>query len=180
MKIFLLLIIVFVFYSCGSSPSNYIALQQLSDNTAFSKTSKLYVKLPKGWFVAEENDCNCTELWIVKHDYSESITFKKINVDEETKKNISENKIQLIAGYNKIFLQTKFGKANIEFIDEKPFELNGNLFSAYTYKNPSEQIIRVVVFKHDDNIMESEAVSKNGSNSDELFMIQNAVLSTLN
>lgn len=166
--------------SCGGGVASiYETDYPLSKEMAYSKTSNLYVNLPSGWFTAEDNECNCTDLWIVKGNYSQSITFKKINLDEAVQKEIGENGLDKIAFYSKTFARVKLGKDFKNFYNEEVFEMNGKTFTAYDYLNKNQIPVRVVVFRQYDKYYESEAVSKDGKSAGELFKIQNAVLSTL-
>ena len=164
--------------SCGGA-SIYETDYPLSKEMAYSKTSNLYVNLPSGWFTAEDNECNCTDLWIVKNDYSQSITFKKINLDEAVLKEFDGNGLDKIAFYSKTFARVKLGKDFKNFSNEEVFEINGKTFAAYEYLNKNQIPVRVVVFRQYNKYYESEAIAKDGKNSVELFKIQNAVLSTL-
>lgn len=172
-----LLILLFV-TACGGGDlyiNHYDEL--LTREKAYSKTSNIYVELPIDWFTAEDNECNCTDLWLVKKDYSASITFKKINIDDQS---LLQSEPDKIAEYNKLFLRAKIGNGFKGFSGEEIFELNGKNFSAYEYENEKDQLVRVVVFKHYDKFYECEAVTKNAAVKDDLIRIQNAVLSTLN
>ena len=166
--------------SCGGGiASIYQTDYPLSKEMAYSKTSNLYVNLPSGWFTAEDNEYNCIDLWIVKNNYSQSITFRKMNLDEAVQKEIGENGLDKIAFYSKTFTKVKLGKDFSSFSNEEIFEMNGKTFAAYEYLNINQIPIRVVVFRQYYKYYESEAIAKDGKNTVELFKIQNAVLSTL-
>lgn len=174
-------IIIFVFMiSCGGGiASIYQRDYPLSKEMAYSKTSNLYVNLPSGWFSAEDNEYNRTDLWIVKNDYSESITFRKMNLDETVQKEIDGNGLDKITFYSKTFTKVKLGKDFSNFSNEEVFEMNGKTFAAYEYLNKNHIPVRVVVFRQYDKYYESEAISKTSGNVQELFKIQNSVLSTI-
>lgn len=163
---------------CTGIASLYTSDYPLTSEKAYSKSINLYLNIPNGWFAAEDNECNCTDLWIVNSDYSASISFRKLNFDESTQKEIIE--IQKAAYYSKIFVQAKFSKELKDFSGEETFQFGERTFSAYEYKNDKGQSIRVVVFKHYDKFIESEAVSDGYKDLNELFRIQNSLLSTLN
>jgi hypothetical protein len=174
-------IIVFVFlFSCGGGVASiYETDYPLSKEIAYSKTSNLYVNLPSGWFTAEDNEYNCTDLWIVKDDYSESIAFKKINLDDDVLKEIGGTGLDKITFYSKTFARVKLGKDFKNFYNEEFFEINGKTFAAYEYLNKNQIPVRVVLFRQYDKYYESEAISKDADIIHELFKIQNTVLSTL-
>jgi len=180
MKRILSVIIVVILFSCsGGSPSMDFSAELLSKQKAYSKISNIYVNLPIGWFIAEDNECNCTDLWLVKNDYSVSIAFKKINMADSVLCK-DEEEIEKITFYSKAFVRARLGKDFKYFHGEETFELNGKIFSAYQYQNEKNQTIRTAVFKHYNMFYECEAVSKKSGATDELYSVQNAVLSTLN
>ena len=183
MKCIVSIICFIVLSSCSTgvtSISTQASEYPLSNEKAYSKTSNIYIDLPYGWFVAEDNECNCTDLWIVKDDYSGSISFRKINLDEETLHDLSGNETEKIAAYSKIFVRTILGKNFDKFSGEETFKLGEKTFSAFRYVNEKNQRIRAVIFKHFDDFFESDAISSGYSEFNELIKIQNAVLSTLN
>lgn len=166
--------------SCGGGAASiYETDYLLSKEMAYSKTSNLYINLPSGWFSAEDNECNCTDLWIVKSNYSQSITFKKINLDETVQKELDGNGLDKIAFYSKTFARVKLGRDFKNFSNEEVFEMNGKTFAAYEYLNKNQIPVRVVIFRQYDKYYESEAISKDAGNAHELFKIQNSVLSTI-
>jgi len=181
MKLFASLICSIALCSCSAGITSLPTSDYpLSNEKAYSKTSNIYVNLPNGWFVAEDNECNCTDLWIVKDDYSASISFRKINLDKETLNDLTGNETGKVAGYTKIFIRAILGKDFDKFSGEENFGLGNRTFSAYRYTNDKNQPVRVVVFKHYNYFYESDAVSNGYSDLNELYKIQNAVLSTLN
>ncbi len=175
------IIFAVVLSSCSTGiTSLYTSDYPLSDEKAYSKTSNIYVNLPRDWFVAEDNECNCTDLWIVKNDYSASISFRKINPTKAVLDALGENEIEKVAEYDKIFIRIKLGKGFDKFSNEETFQVGSNTFTAFQYTNDKNQQVRVVVFKHYDKFYESEAVANRYKDLSELFGIQNSVLSTLN
>lgn len=181
MKRFGSLIIIVILYSCGSSSTSiYTSDYLLSNDKAYSKTSNIYVSLPQDWFTAEDNECKCTELWIVKNDYTASISFRKINIEPSILGEFGESEPEKVADYSKIFTRAKLGKNFDKFSGEETFLISGKKAAAYQYVNDKDQRVRVVIFKHFDKFYESEAISNGYKDLNELFRIQNSILSTLN
>lgn len=181
MKKFASFIICFILLSCTSSNETQTDNSNLlSDKRIISKTTNLSILIPKGWFEAEDNDCNCTDLWIVKHDYSESMIFRKMNIDDETLNELENNGLAKAVEYSRIFVKTKPGIDTNSISTNEVFKINENDFNAYQYENPEGNQVRTVVFEHRGKFFEMETVSKQSNDTKSLFLLQNAVLSTLN
>jgi hypothetical protein len=181
MKKIVSVILSLIIVSCSGSDItiNNSALK-LSGEKAYSKTTNLYVNLPNDWFVAEDNECNCIDLWLVKNDYSASIAFKKINYENINDDDNALLQIEQLNKYGKSFVAANLKIDFKNIPSESTFKINQNYFSAYRYKNDKEFYVRTVVFKHLGKFYECEAVAKNSGFADELFSLQNDVLSTLN
>ncbi len=175
------IILIVLLISCGGGEATINkSMPKLSGEKAYSKTSNLYVNLPADWFVAEDNECNCIDLWLVKNDYSASISFKKINFNNPGDFENESNEVEEITKYSKAFVSAELEIQFQNLNDEKTFQLNEKIFSAYRYKNQDEYFVRTVVFKHHGKYFECEAVSQNGDTAENLYNLQNTVLSSLN
>ncbi len=181
MKTIISIILIISFISCGGSETSIDkSTPNLSGEKAYSKTTNLYVNLPIDWFVAEDNECNCIDLWLVKNDYTASIAFKRINYNNVNDEDDIERQTDQLNKYSKTFVAANL---KIDFKDipsESTFKINQNYFSAYRYKNDKGFYIRTIVFKHLGKYYECEAISKKADFAEELFNLQNDVLSTLN
>jgi hypothetical protein len=176
-----IVIISYIFISCSSSSSSiYDSTYLLTNEIAKSKTSQLTIKIPQGWFTADDNECNCIDLWLIKDDYSATLNFVTLNLDSKTKQEIGDNEMNMIANLSKMFKKVKYGAALIAFSNEETFQLNGKTFSSYEYMDDQKRSIRVVVFKSGDMFYELSAVPAKSQNLNELYKIQNSVLSSLN
>lgn len=170
-----------LFYSCSSAiKSIYDSNYPLTAQKAYSKNTNISVNIPEGWFTAEDNDCNCIDLWLIKNDYSQSLNFAVINTDEKTKKNIQENGITKLAEYNKIFVKAKLGNSFKGFFNEENFELGKKRFYAYQYLDNSGKSVRVVIFEYNKRFFELSAITSNSDSYEQLWVIQNTVLTSLN
>lgn len=180
-KIILLQIIASILFSCsGSLTSLYNFDYPLTDETAYSTSTNISVKIPQDWYTAEDNECNCSVLWLVKNDLSASLVFNFITIDDETRKEISGNELEEICGYNKLFVKAKLGKSFGGFFNEETFEINGKKFAAYQYEDNEKRTVRVVVFKHKEKFYELTALHKNETDPTEIYRIQNTILTTIN
>ncbi len=173
------LMISFLISCAASSTSIYDLDYPLTNEIARSKTSIMYVKIPQGWFVADDNECNCIDLWLVKEDYSATINFITINIDSATSQKIKENKLESITAISKTFIKAKYGKNFKGFFNEELFSIRKNKFSAYQYVNENQQTVRVVLFIYDGKFYEVKAIHVKTDNPLEVFKVQNSVLSSI-
>lgn len=180
-KLLIVIFVTLILYSCSPSLNSIYKFDYpLTQQSAFSKTTNISVKLPDGWFTAEDNECKCIDLWLIRNDYQQSLNFSSIHVDEATRKNILQNGIEKLAALSKISIKAKLGKYFKGFFNDEVFELNGKRFSAYEYENTEGIINRVVLFEHKNNFYELTAISKETGNYEQLWGIQNTVLTSLN
>lgn len=177
----MLFTIIILVQGCSSSLSSvYDSNYPLSDETAKSKTSQLTVKIPQGWFAADDNENNLTDLWLVKNDYSATLNFVPLNIDSLTRKAIQGDEINSILKFSQTFRKAKYGKAIKGFINKEKFEINKKQFAAYEYLDNSKRAIRVVVFSSSNKYYELSAVPFKNQNPQELYKIQNSVLNSIN
>ncbi len=170
-----------ILYTCSPSLNSIYKFDYpLTQQSAFSKTTNISVKLPEGWFTAEDNECKCIDLWLIRNDYKQSLNFTSIHVNDITRKNILQNGIEKLAALSKISVKAKLGKYFKGFFNDEVFELNGKRFSAYEYENTEGIINRVVLFEYKNNFYELTAISKETGNYEQLWVIQNTVLTSLN
>ncbi|MEW6508760.1 MAG: hypothetical protein AB1432_13550 [Bacteroidota bacterium] len=168
-------------YACSTSLNSVYKFDYpLTQQRAFSKTTNISVKIPDGWFTAEDNECKCIDLWLIRNDYKQSLNFSLIHLDEETRKNIRQYGLNKLTSYNKIFVKVKFGNSFEGLLHDEIFEINGKQFSAYEYIDKEGSRNRVVLFEHNNNFYELTAVSREHGNNEQLWVIQNSVLTSLN
>jgi hypothetical protein len=156
--------------------SNYT----LTNEIAKAKTTQLSVKIPQGWFTAEDNENKLIDLWLVKDDYSATLNFVSLNLDSLTMKEIQSNEIKSVVEFSKAFKKAKYGKTFGGFVNQESFEINKKRFYAYEYFDDAKRNIRVVVFKTGNRFYELTAIPVKTQNLQELYKIQNSVLSSIN
>lgn len=179
--VFALVLIPLIFYSCSTAvKSLYEFDYPLTSRKAYSKNTNISVSIPDGWFTAEDNECKCIDLWLIKNDLSQSLNFTVINPDEKTVNEIRENGLSKLSEYNRIFVRARLGNSFKGFLNEESFELDKKQFHAYQYSDDSGRIVRVVLFGHNNRFYELTAISKDPGNYEQLWVIQNTVLTSLN
>jgi hypothetical protein len=178
---FALLLFSFIVVSCSSSLSSmYDSNFPLTNEIAKSKTTPLNVKIPSGWFTADDNECNCIDLWLIRDDYSATLNFVPLNFDDATKKEVTGDELKAAVEFSKTFKKVKYGKSLITFSSEETFQINNKSFIAFEYKDDQKRNIRVVVFKYGENFYELSAVPAKNPNLSELYKTQNSVLLSIN
>ena len=156
--------------------SNYA----LTKEYAKARSAQLSVKIPQGWFTVEDNENKLIDLWLVKDDYSATLNFIALNIDSLTMKEIQSDEIKSVIEFSKIFKKAKYGKSFGGFVNQENFEINKKKFSAYEYLDEAKRNIRVAVFKSDGRFYELTAIPVKTQNLQELYKIQNSVLSSIN
>lgn len=177
----ILLIISFAIYSCsGSTSSFYNSDYPLTNETAYSRTKILSVKVPQEWFVAEDNEFQSIDLWLVKDDYTATLNLTVINLDSLAREEIKNKGLEKVSSYSKAFVRARLGKTFSGFSNEEVFEIGNNQYAAYQYIDNEKRNIRVIVFQHNQNFFEFSAIPNGLENLNELYRIQNSVLSSIN
>jgi hypothetical protein len=166
--------------SCGGISSIYNFNYPLTSETAKSKSFALSVKIPKGWSVIEDNECKCTDLWLVKDDYSATLNFVVFNLDSLTTDNIRSDEINSLVQLSKGFIKAKYGNEFKGFTNDEMFELNKRKFAAYQYFDEKMRNIRVIILKSGKKYYELSAIPVKTKNLTDLFNTQNSVLNSIN
>lgn len=180
-KLFSLILVFLAVYSCSTAlKSLYKFDYPLTPLKAYSKNTNISVSIPDDWFTAEDNECKCIDLWLIKNDLSQSLNFTVINPDEKTVNKIRENGLSKLAEYNRIFIRVRLGNSFKGFLNEENFELGNRQFHAYQYLDDAGRRVRVVLFGHNNRYYELTAISKDSDNYEQLWVIQNSVLTSLN
>lgn len=179
-KISFFFILLVILDACSSNLSSlYDSNFTLTNEIAKAKSSQLSVKIPQDWFTAEDNENKLIDLWLIKDDYSATLNFVALNVDSLTMKEIQSDEIKFVVEFSKAFKKAKYGKTFGGFVKQETFEMNKKKFSAYEYLDDAKRNIRVVVFKSGNKFYELSAIPVKTQNLQELYKIQNSVLSSI-
>jgi len=178
----LLLILILVLSGCGSSfNSLYESNYPLTSHRIFSRAGTLSVKVPEEWFAAEDNEKNIFDIWLVKNDYSASMSLVPLNIDEKISEEISISGVEGLLQISKSFrkLESSFGYA--ETLSSEFFEYNGIEYASYQYLKNNNLKERVIIFLYHRVPYELTVSCEISEMCDdqfmhELFIIQNAVL----
>jgi hypothetical protein len=177
-----LIILTFLsFAGCGGGNSSIYSFDYpLTNETAKSKTSKLSVKMPSGWYTADDNENNFIELWLVKNDYSATLSFIPLNMDQETlKEDTGKSELETAISTSKTFKKAKYSSTLKAITNEEIFTIDTNQYGAYEYTDSQNRLVRVVVLKYNNRYYELTALPVKNQDAQELYKIQNSILSTL-
>jgi hypothetical protein len=187
---FSLLFISLIIASCSTSKrittkeSAYTTDYPMTDDIAYSLSSDLTVRIPQGWTSAEDNDCKCIDLWLIRNDFSAQLNFITYEVDDEIRKQTINGNLDTLIYFSKQLKKSKL-KSNFQEVgNEEYFELNDKPFAAYEYMGDEGLPIRIVVFQYKGRIFELSAVTaqkigKGKVGTKELFDTQQSVLASI-
>jgi hypothetical protein len=177
-KIFILLLLVFL-SACGTANTSiYNSDYPLTPETAKSQSTTLSVKIPQGWFNAQDNENNYIDLWLIKDDYSANLQFVQLNPDSLTRREIDKD-LNVLALLSKDFKRARYGKFLSPFTNEETFKINNSAYIAYQYVEESKKNIRVIVFRKGNEFYELTAIPNKTNDNLGLYRIQNSVLSSI-
>jgi hypothetical protein len=156
----------------------------LTDDISYSVSSDLQMKIPEGWFTAEDNECKCIDLWLIKDGFSASLNLMPVKYDSLLLKNVAVDEFQILFNYSKELKKAELKDKFIQMKEDDFFEINGVNFAAYEYQGDEGLPIRVVVFKYKNRYFEFSAVpaqkiGKAAIDPNELFKVQQAVLASI-
>jgi hypothetical protein len=161
-------------------PANY----PLREDIAYSASTDLTVKIPERWSAAEDEDCKCIDLWLIRDDFSATLNLITYEVNDTIRKKTIEGKLDTLVSYSKQVKKSKIKKEFKQAEDDEYFKIEGRPFAAYEYIGDEDLPIRVVVFQYQGRIFEFSAMpaKKVGGgkvDTEELFRIQQSVLSSI-
>lgn len=177
-----LIIFFFIFlFSCSGPSSLYNFDFPLTSDVSVSRTTELQVNIPRGWFTAEDNKDEKIDLWLIKDDYSATISFVRINPDEETLNSSSQNALKKIKEYSKLNNQLAHRDKFIDLLKNESFEVNDMDMEVYQFAG-SKYLYRVVVIPYKNVYYECSASIVPGQSKEEItkvFTTQNSVLQSI-
>ena len=178
-----IIILVVVLVSCTSSRySTYDSDYPLTNEIAKSKSGVLNVRIPQGWYSVLENDGKGIDLWLVKEDYSASLSFMAFNINSELQR--SGNTLESILNFSKILKEKTLIEPFKQVGEDESFRINSFNCTGYKYYSNEGLLSRVVVFSYQEKYYELTAQPvkiESGASieSEELFSIQNSVIASL-
>jgi hypothetical protein len=169
----------------GLSKYRYAATTELSREFVSTADGNLRVLRPQGWVrTSDPKNAPSVLLWMVREDYSASLTFSAIKMDPGLYQTLRGERLDAVA---KISLSLKERNADDSVTIVQPvelFKIGGRICAGYEYRIAAmAPVIRVVVFDTGSRFMEcalypaSEAVTPEENRK--LFELQQSVLASM-
>ncbi len=176
---FILLIHAIIFCSCAPSK---ITLDRslLSAGVSVSHITKLEVNIPKGWSSPEADDEKFIDVWLVKNDYSSSIQFIPIQIEDVKMESAKESYLEMIAADMKELAKLRHG-VELKFTPNKKLQLNNKQFLVFNAISSEKLIERIAVFTYGNLFYQSVLSIHNqqGLHSFDPEILHNSVLSSI-
>lgn len=157
----------------------------LTEDFAYSLSADFSVNIPEGWFTSEDNECKCIDLWLIREDFSATISFVPLDFLSSNPANqLEEDLLKEAVLYSKTRRMAKLQENFHPYETDEYFKLRGNQYAAYQYIGDEGLPIRVVLFSYNGAYFEVSAVPSQqvGSgvvNPSDLFRIQQTVISSI-
>ncbi|MDP2208635.1 MAG: hypothetical protein Q8K98_07655 [Bacteroidota bacterium] len=161
-KVVTLFLLAILFSFCAGTPY-YSYNYPLTSELVNSSDNSLNSLLPSGWFASNDNSHTKIFLfWLIKDDYSGSITLQEIHVDNSTRGRITKEGLKLLGEISNGF---KKESADDYYLSKEPelFIMNGKQYCGYEYyaDNTSKRV-RVVLFQIGEKFYECSAIPLTG------------------
>ncbi|MEI7812084.1 MAG: hypothetical protein WCJ01_06615 [Ignavibacteria bacterium] len=174
----------FMISSCGHVVGSklYSADYPLTRDTVYSVSGALTLRIPSGWTTAEDNDCKCIDIWLIRDDFSAMIDLFTLNIGAIF---LPEQDSMLTAvNFSRELKIEKLKEKFKPVREDEFFELDNNRYAAYEYQGDEGLPIRVIVFKYGERFFELAAIPSGkvaGKTADtlELFRVQQSLLKSI-
>lgn len=163
----------------------YAAMAGMTKDVVSTADGTLRVLRPEGWLrTSDPKNAPSILLWLVREDYSASISFTQIKMDPALYQTLKGEGIAAVA---KVSLSLKERNAEDSVTVVTPverFKVGGRICAAYEYRiAAAEPVIRVVVFDTGTRFMECAlypaSVTVTPADNRTLFEVQQTVLASM-
>ncbi len=160
----------------------YVNDYPMSSTTFTTRDGALRGLIPQGWFRSHEDTLTPTlDAWLVKNDFSASISLRILSVDPFTLQIIRKEGLEFLAKLSMKFHGTADAKA-VTFSEPNVFEFKENKYCEYELFAPDRHE-RIIVFAAGEKYFECEARAAKGGWSEadvrQLFRTQQSVIASL-
>ena len=180
--IFSVFFLSLLLFACSSVKNSiYKNDFRLTSQKAFSRDSSYSILVPQGWFASFDNDCNCSDIFLVRQDLNAALSILQINYKTNSEFNLVKNKL---INYSKIMKEAELKNKLIEIGKPEFFNIGNIQCAAYQYYNNASLPIRTILYKFDNRYFElnayvTESGLKNNLIPADLYNAQNTILETL-
>lgn len=185
--VFILIISSLIISSCAHTTGSRLYTETdypLGQDSAFSASSPLALRIPNGWTASEDKECSCIDLWLIRSDFSATITLFQLNTGSILQQHPGEDTLNVILSFSKDLRKAKLGEKFKTVQEDEFFILNSRQYGAYEYEGDEGLPVRVVVFRYFDRFFElaavpSGSVGKRPVDPKELFKVQQSLIASL-
>lgn len=181
-KLYFIIVSLIILVSCTGTSSLYNDDYPLTTDAVKSKPGNIAVNIPKDWFSADDNKENKIDLWLIKDDYTATISFIPVNVEENDGTRFANSSLDKIKEYSKLSQKLAHLNNYIDMLKDETFELNKTKISTYQFAGKDGVAYRCALFKIGDQYYECTAAAKPPHSKEklnEIFSAQNAVLKSI-
>ncbi|MBI5645383.1 MAG: hypothetical protein HY962_00505 [Ignavibacteriae bacterium] len=181
--------------SCGGSSAEvttsglgagyrYAPSAELGTALVQTATGDVVARCPKGWMeTMDVKNAPQIALWLVKEDYSASISFTPIAMDPALYATLKKDGLRSVAKVS-LNLKKDYAQDSVKVIQETEyFRLNNRDFAAYEYSAGASDVVRVVVFDTGSRFMECVVMPATAPrDAEEIhrdFIVQQSVLASM-
>lgn len=163
----------------------YGATAALTQDVVSTADGSLRVLRPEGWIrTSDPKNAPSILLWLVREDYSASLSFSQIKMDPVLYQTLKNEDISAVAKVS-LSLKERSAEDSVTVVQQvERFKVGGRICAAYEYRiAAAEPVIRVVVFNTGSRFMECAlypaAVTVTPAENRQLFEVQQSVLASM-
>ena len=156
----------------------------LSNDTAYSASSCLTLRVPRGWVRAEAGENKSIDLWLIRSDFSATLNLVALSSDSIFKSLTVDDSLLFALNYSRQLKIIKLGTRYKPLKADEFFTFRKKKFGAYEYEGDEGLPVRVVLFTYKGNYFEfsavpSQTVGQTKVDPKELFRVQQTLIATI-
>ncbi|HEX2865674.1 MAG TPA: hypothetical protein VHO03_01465 [Ignavibacteriales bacterium] len=179
---------LFFFNSCAPSRMGSAiypnADYPLTNDTAYSASSDLTFRIPRGWVRAEAGKNEPIDLWLIRSDFSATLNLVALSADSIFKSQPAEDSLALVLNYSRQLKINRLGQAYKAVREDEYFKFSNKRFGAYEYEGTEGLPVRVVIFNYKGKYFEfsavpTQSVGQGKVDPKDLFRVQQTLIATI-
>lgn len=156
----------------------------LTNDTAYSASSDLTFRVPRGWVRAEAGQNEAIDLWLIRGDFSATLNLVALSADSIFKSQAVEDSLALALNYSRQLKINRLGQGYKGVREDEYFSFNKKRFGAYEYEGTEGLPVRVVVFTYKGKYFEfsavpTQSVGQGKVDPKDLFRVQQSLIATI-
>lgn len=156
----------------------------LTSDTAYSASSDLTFRVPRGWTRAESGENKSLDLWLIRNDFSATLNLVALNADSIFKSQTVEDSLLFALNFSRQLKINRIGAGYKAVREDEFFNFNKKRFGAYEYEGTEGLPVRVVIFTYKGRYFElsavpTQSVGQTKVDPKDLFRVQQTLIATL-